>query len=91
MDFENENKKLEAGLNEWLRRHDGKRQAIEMELKLEHEQMRYENALVNVSQYIDEDRPENSAPIIVPAKEIGLSWYQGRALALYGMPNLEIM
>lgn len=91
MDFENENKKLEAGLNEWIRRHDGKRQAIEMELKLEHEQMRYENALVNVSQYIDEDRPENSAPIIVPAKEIGLSWYQGRALALYGMPSLEIM
>lgn len=54
--------------------------------------MRYENMLVVVSQYLtDDEGAEPSVPIVVPAKELGLTWYESRALAMYGTPSLEIV
>lgn len=79
-------------MNAYFRRHPGKLQATRMNLHLERERMRYENMLVIVSQYLtDDEGPEPSAPIVVPAKELGLTWYESRALAMYGTPSLEIM
>ena len=85
-------KKMEAGLNEYYRRHPGKLQATRLNLYLERSRMRYDNMLVVVSQYLtDDEGAEPSVPIVVPAKELGLTWYESRALAMYGTPSLEIV
>jgi hypothetical protein len=87
-----QNTVLDAAFNCWLKEHPGKKQAIDTALLLEKEQLKYENTLIDATLSLrgKEVPIDSETMIVVPAKVLGLSFYESRAMYYYGHPSRTI-